>query len=138
MKNTLLVGVMLAAFAQVAAAQGADIHTRCGENGGHISIAADTQVFNYEATVSGTTVAFIGVLEVFHNGVLKSSNLQVVLLPPPSYVFDAPVNMSNWGLQAGDQVTFRFKVLKLGSGALLGCHTLIGDVTAANTGSATQ
>lgn len=135
MKHSLLVGVVLAAFAQVAGAQGADIHTRCGENGGHISICESTQVFNYEATISGVAVGYIATLEVYHNGVLKASIVQAVLFPPPAYVFAAPVNMSTWGLRAGDEVTFRLKVVKLGSGSLLGCHSLIGDVTAANTGS---
>lgn len=136
MKHSLLVGIIMAGFAQVAAAQGADIHTRCGENGGHVSIAADTQVYSYEATISGCSVAYIATLEVFHNGVLKASSVQVVLFPPTSYLFASPVNMSNWGLREGDQVTFRLKVAKLGSGSLLACHSLIGDVTAATTGSA--
>ena len=138
MKHTFLAVGLMIALANTASAQITEIHSRCTENGGHITIAEDTQVFNYEATISGTSVAFIATLEVYHNGILKASSVQAVLFPPPSYLFTAPVNMANWGLHAGDQVTFRLKVVKLGSGNLLGTHTMTGDVTPAGTGSATQ
>jgi hypothetical protein len=129
---------MVVGLAQVAAAQGADIHTRCDENGSHFSLSASTQVFNYEATISGATVAHVATLEVYHNGVLKSVTAQVVLLPPPSYVFAAPVNMGTWGLRAGDQVTFRLKVVKLGSSQVLATHTMTGDVTPDEPGPKTE
>jgi len=122
---------MIIGFANLAAAQGADIHTHCGSNGSHFSLAADTQTFNYEATISGSTVAYVVVLDVYHNGALRSSTTEVVLFPPPSYQFSASVNTSSWGLRAGDNVTFRLRVLGLTFGNLLASHTLIGDVVPA-------
>jgi len=132
-KHVLLVGSMIVGFANAAAAQGADIHTRCGPSGSHFSLAADTQTFNYEATVSGSTEAYVVVLEVYHNGALRSTTTQVVLFPPQSYLFSASVDMSSWGLRAGDNVTFRLNVLGLTFGNLLATHSLIGDVVAPET-----
>lgn len=138
MKQALLVGSMLFGFANLAWAQGADIHTRCGESGSNFNLAVSTPVFSYEATISGCTVAFMATLEVYHNGVLKEVNAQTVLLPQAEYAFAAPVDMSSWGLKPGDTVTFRLKVVRLGLGGLLASHSLTGDVTPAQTGSSTQ
>jgi hypothetical protein len=130
-KHALLVVGLVVAFANLAAAQGADIHTRCGESGSHFTLAADTQTFNYEASISGCSVAFVATLEVFHNGILKSLSVKTVLIPPPCYQFTAPVDMSSWGLAPGDQVTFRLTVVRLGSTNVIASHTLTGDVVPA-------
>ena len=130
MKQVLLVGSMVVALSNLAVAQGMDVHTRCGESGAHFDLAADTQLFNYEATISGVTGAYVATLEVYHNGVLKASVPQVVVGSPPIYLFAAPVDMASWGLRAGDQVTFRLRVVRLGGG-LLSLHTTIGDVVPA-------
>ena len=128
MKQALLVGALIIGLSNVAAAQGVEVHTCYGPSGTHIPVPADTQTFNYEATVSGGFAAYTVFLDVFHNGVLKSTTLQVVLFPPPNYLFNVAVNMSSWGLTAGDHVTFRCRVVGLAFGKLLASHTLIGDV----------
>ena len=138
MKHLLLVGSMVVALSNIAAAQGTNIHTRCGENGSSFSLAAGTQVFNYEATISGASVAHVATLEVYHNGVVKSVTSQVVLFPSTSYVFAAPVDMSSWGLRVGDQVTFRLKVVKLGLPQSLAVHSMTGVVTPAEPGPKTE
>lgn len=128
MKIALLIGSIVLALANVANAQGSEIYTRCGESGSHFALAADTQTFNYEASISGCSVAFVATLEVFHNGILKTVAVKTVLFPPPCYQFNAPVDMSSWGLLPGDQVTFRLTVVRLGSTHVLASHTLTGDV----------
>jgi hypothetical protein len=127
-KNALLAGSIVFVLSNVANAQGSEIYTRCGPSGSHFTLAADTQTFNYEASISGCSVAFVATLEVFHNGILKSTTANTVLLPPPCYQFNAPVNMSSWRLAPGDQVTFRLTVVRLGSTNVLASHTLTGDV----------
>src|SRR5688572_10789185 len=112
----------------VSFAQGTDIHTRCTPPGGHFILDANTPIFNYEATISGTTLAYVATLDVFHNGVRKATFLQTVLVPPPSYSFIAPVGMESWGLKAGDTVTFSLRVVSLGLGKLLSQHVIFGDV----------
>ena len=138
MKHLLLVGGMVVALSNIAAAQGTNIHTRCGESGSSFSLAAGTQVFNYEATISGASVAYVATLEVYLNGVVKSVTSQVVLFPSTSYLFAAPVDMSSWGLKAGDQVTFRLKVVKLGLPQILAVHSMTGDVTPSEPGPKTE
>ncbi len=130
-KHALLVGAVILGLANTASAQITDVHTRCGENGSHFILGALTETFNYEATVCGNTVAYAVTLDVYHNGVLKSTTTDLQLLPPPSYLFSASVNMSSWGLRAGDSVTFRLRVLSVTLGNLLASHTLIGDVVPA-------
>jgi hypothetical protein len=116
-------------LSNLAAAQGTNIHTCLGANGSEFLLDAATQVFNYEATVSGCSVAHVTTLEVFHNGVLKASFSQVMVAPPPAYLFAAPVDMTKWGLKAGDTVTFRLKVVRLGLfGPILATHSLTGNV----------
>lgn len=127
------------ALANVAVAQGSEIHSCYGPSGSHFALSADTQTFNYQATISGATVAYAATLEVYHNGVLKTTSAQVVLLPPPSYEFIAPVDMSSWGLRSGDAVTFRLKVVRLGLfGGLLASHSLTGDVVCQSPESKTE
>jgi len=136
-KQVLLVGSMVVALSNIAVAQGSEVYTRCGSCGSHFDLAADTQLFNYEATISGVTGAYVATLEVYHNGVLKASVPQVVVGSPPIYLFAAPVDMATWGLRAGDQVTFRLRVVRLGGG-LLSLHTTIGDVVPAECESANE
>ena len=138
-KQALLVGGLMMALANVAVAQGSEIHSCYGPSGSHFALEADTQTFNYQATISGATVAYVATLEVYHNGILKSTTAQVVVLPPPSYEFNAPVNMSSWGICPGDAVTFRLKVVRLGLfGGLLATHSLTGDVVPPGQGSKTE
>jgi len=137
-KHAILVVGLVVALANAASAQITEVHTRCGENGSTFSLAAGTQVFNYEATISGASVAHVATLEVYHNGVVKSVTSQVVLFPSTSYVFAAPVDMSSWGLRVGDQVTFRLKVVKLGLPQILAVHSMTGVVTPAEPGPKTE
>jgi hypothetical protein len=137
-KHAILVVGFAVALANSASAQITEVHTRCLENGSHFSLSADTQVFNYEAAISGATAGYVATLEVYHNGVLKSVVTQAVVLPPPSFLFATPVNMGAWGLKPGDQVTFRLKVVKLGSMQILATHSLTGDVTADEPGPKTE
>jgi hypothetical protein len=92
-------------------------------------LSPDIQTFNYDATISGTTVAYVATLDVFHNGVRKGTYVQVVALPPvEGYRFSAAVDLSQFGLKAGDNVTFRLQVTGLAWGKPLGFHTLLGIV----------
>jgi hypothetical protein len=128
-KHALLGGVFVVALANVAAAQGTNIHSCYGGSGSEFSLAADTQTFNYTATISGTTVAYVATLDVFHNGVRKGTYTQVVALPPvEGYRFSAAVDLSQFGLNSGDNVTFRLSVTGLTFGKLMGVHTLLGLV----------
>lgn len=127
MKHALLVGSLVVALANTAAAQGSEVYTRLGGNGSHFNLSLDTQTFHYEATISGSTLAYVATLEVFHNGVLKATSVQAGA-PLISMNFAAQVDMSAWGLASGDQVTFRLKVVAVGLGHLLASHTVTGDV----------
>ena len=138
MKHSILVVGLVVGLANAASAQITEVHTRCGENGSHFSLPAGTPVFNYEATISGASVAYVATLEVYLNGVVKSVTSQVVLFPSTSYLFAAPVDMSSWGLKAGDQVTFRLKVVKLGLPQILAVHSMTGDVTPSEPGPKTE
>ncbi|HZL72623.1 MAG TPA: hypothetical protein VFC86_09190 [Planctomycetota bacterium] len=138
MKHAILVVGLVVGLANAASAQITEVHTRCGENGSHFSLAAGTSVFNYEATICGATVGYVATLEVFHNGILKHVSAQVVLFPPPGYLFASAVNMGSWGLTPGDQVTFRLKVVRLGSTQILAGHLMTGDVTPAEPGPKTE
>jgi hypothetical protein len=127
LKHALLVGSLVVALANTAAAQGSEVYTRLGENGSHFNLAADTQTFLYEATVSASTLAYVATLEVFHNGVLKATSAQAGA-PLIKLNFAAQVDMSAWGLASGDQVTFRLNVVAVGLGQLLASHTVTGNV----------
>jgi len=127
-KQALLVGALVLGMADVSFAQGMDIHNRFGPSGTHFLLPSDTQSFQYEASISGSTVAYQVVLEVFLNGVLKAVNLETVLLPPPVYQYSCPIDMSSWGLRPGDTVVFRAKVVGLTLGKILASDVLIGDV----------
>ena len=127
-KHVLLVGALVVGLSNVAAAQGMEIHNRLGPSGTHFPMPADTQSFGYEATVCGGIGAYSVMLDVYHNGILKSSSIQIVLLPPPSYQYYSHVDMTCWGLKPGDLVTFRCRVVGLAFGKILASHTLHGDV----------
>ena len=118
MKQALLVGSLVVGLSNLAFAQGSEVYTRWGTSGSTISLAADTQVFQYDATVSESTLASVATLEVYHNGVLKCVRTQLgdPMLP---LNFSAQVDMASWGLRAGDTVTFRLKVSAIGTGQIL-------------------
>lgn len=128
MKQALLVGAILLGASNLASAQIIEIHNRFGPSGSHCLLPSDTQSFHYEASITGSTVAYQVVLEVFHNGVLKAVNLETVLFPPPVYQYSCPIDMSSWGLKPGDTVVFRAKAVGLTLGKILGSDVLIGDV----------
>jgi len=128
-KQTILGGVLCVVLSNVAYAQGTNIHSRLGECGSHTVITADTQSYCYEATISGTTLAYVATLDVFHNGVRKASFLQTVLIPPPVHAFNAPIAMESWGLKPGDTITFSLKVVS--GGKILAHHVTYGDVVEA-------
>ena len=127
MKQALLVGTLVFGLSNLAVAQGSEVHSRLGQNGSTIQISEDTQVFSYEATVSGSTLASVATLEVYHNGVLKCVRTQVgdPMLP---LNFSAQVDMASWGLRAGDTVTFRLKVSAIATGQILALYGLTGEV----------
>ena len=127
-KNALVVGAVLFASANVASAQGMEIHSRWGDSGTQIALPADTQCFNYEATITGGVAAYMIVLDVYHNGVLKEVHTQVVLWPRLQYKYSVPVELGCWGLATGDTVTFKCRVVGLNLGNLLATHTLTGNV----------
>jgi len=129
-KQSLLVAALVIGLADVSFAQGMDIHNRFGPSGSHCQASCETQCFLYEATVTGGTSAYQIVLEVYHNGVLKSLNLETVLVPPPVYEYSCPVNMSSWGIRPGDTVTFRAKVVGLAFGKIYATDTLFADIVA--------
>ena len=138
-KNVLLAGSMLVGLANAASAQITEIHSCYGPSGSHFVLGPETQTFNYQATISGATVAYVATLDVYLNGNLQTTSSQVVVAPPPSYLFSAPVNMASWGLRPGDAVTFRLRVVRLGSyGGLLAAHSLTGDVVAVKSESGTE
>lgn len=128
MKQSLLVAALVFGLADVSFAQGMDIHNRYGESGTHCQVSCDTQSFLYEATVTGGTVAYQIVLEVYHNGILKALNLETVLLPPPVYHYSCPVDMASWGLRPGDTVTFKAKVVGLVLGKIYATDVLFADI----------
>lgn len=117
-------------ISNVASAQGMEIHNRYGDSGTHFQLPADTQVFNYGATITGGQVAYQIILRVYHNDVLKATSSKTVALPPPVYEYSTPVNMSGWGLRPGDNVTFVCTVVSLSLGKILAVDYLYGDVVA--------
>jgi hypothetical protein len=127
-KQALLVAALVVGASNLASAQIIEIHNRFGPSGTHFQLPSDTRSFCYEASITGSTTAYQVVLEVFHNGVLKATNLETVLLPPPVYEYSCPIDMSSWGLRPGDTVTFRVKVVGLTLGKILGSDVLFGDV----------
>lgn len=128
-KQTILIVGLFLGLANSASAQIIDIHSRSGDNGANFFLDDSAAVFHYEATVSGCDVAHVTTLEVFHNGNLKLVVSMTVLVPPTSYVFSTPVDMTTWGLKPGDSVTFKLTVVKIGLfGPLLASHTLFGNV----------
>ena len=129
MKQLLLVSSMVVGLSTAVHAQGIDVHTCYGPSGTEVGLTAGTETFHYNATISGTTLAYVATLDVFHNGVRKGSYTQVVALPPvEGYRFSAAVDLSQFGLKAGDNVTFRLNVVGLTFGKLMGVHTLFGIV----------
>ena len=68
MKHALLGGMFVVVLANVAAAQGTNIHSCLGSSGSEISLSPDIQTFNYDATISGTSVAYVATLDVFSDG----------------------------------------------------------------------
>ena len=128
MKHLTVVGVLLFAAAGDACAQITEIQSRWGGSGSHFPLSSGTQTFLYQATI-GCSVPFQVQLEVYHNGVLKHTNLQIVPVPQTSYAYSCQVAMASWGLSQGDTVTFSLKVLDAASGAVLATHLLYGDVT---------
>jgi len=128
-KHLIVVGVLSIAAAGDACAQITEIQSRWGGSGSHFQLSSGTQTFLYQATVTGCTAPFQVQLEVFHNGVLKHTDVKFVPIPQTSYVYTCPVGMSGWGLNQGDTVTFALKVIDSASGAVLATHLLYGDVT---------
>jgi hypothetical protein len=126
--KVLLIGALFVAVADVALAQGMDIQNRFGPSGTHFQLPADTQAFNYEATITGGTVSYRIEFKVFVNGVLKLSAEEVVAPAPPVYHYSSLVNMSTWGLKPGDVVTFQASVVDLVQGNVLDVDYLYGDV----------
>jgi hypothetical protein len=128
-KHLLLVGSMVVGLSNAVHAQGIDVHTCYGPSGTEVELTSGTETFQYTATISGTTVAYVATLDVFHNGVRKGTYTQVVALPPvEGYRFSAAVDLSQFGLKSGDNVTFRLAVTGLTFGKLMGVHTLLGLV----------
>jgi len=127
-KQALVVAVLFGAVATEALAQGADINTRWGPSGSHFSLSAGTQTFGYEATITGATAPFEVKLEVYHNGVLKFTDVKVVPIPVTPFAYSCSVGMDTWGLRSGDVVTFILTVIDTASGATLATHHLYGDV----------
>jgi hypothetical protein len=127
-KHAFVGVVALIALSNEAMAQGVEVHTRWGGSGSHVTLSPQTQVFGYEATVSGATVPYEVKLQVLHNGVLKFTNSRVVPNPIPPFFYSYPVGMGTWGLAAGDSVTFVLTVTDIATGAVLATHNLIGEV----------
>jgi hypothetical protein len=127
-KHALVVAVLFGAVASESRAQGADINTRWGPSGSHLALSPGTQTFGYQATITGVSVPFEVHLEVYHNGVLKFTNSNLVPIPVSPYFYSCSVGMGTWGLCSGDVVTFVLKVKDTASGATLATHTLYGDV----------
>ncbi len=123
----MVVGVLFCAAASDVSAQISDIHTRWGPSGTHMSLPAGTQTFNYEATITNSTTPYQIKLEVYHNGVLKFTDIDVVAVAG-AYSYSQSVAMTNWGLSGGDLVTFVCKVIDPATGATLATHFLYGDV----------
>ena len=128
MKKSLLVVALVLGLSDVASAQGMDIHNRYGASGTHFDLPANTQTFNYGATITGGTLAYKVSLQVYHNDVLKAVFLRIVALPPPEYQYSQNVNMGGWGLKPGDDVTFVCTVIGLALGNILDVDYLHGDV----------
>jgi hypothetical protein len=128
-KQALLVGSLVIGLSNLAAAQGSEVYTRWGGSGSTFCLGSETQVFAYEATVSGCTLVSMDILEVYHNGVLKSVQTQLGALGTTTV--KAQIDMSTWGLRAGDHVTFRLKVAAIGTGQILALHHLTGEVVSA-------
>jgi len=124
----LLAGLFVLLSSDAAWAQVIDIHNRFGPSGTHFQLAANTQAFNYQATVTGGTAPYKIVLKVFVNGVLKMSAEEIVSPAPPTYNYSCLVQMSSWGLRSGDVVTFKASVIDLLQGNVLDLDYLYGDV----------
>lgn len=123
----MVVGVLFGAAANESFAQGIDVHSRWGPSGTHISLAEGPQTFSYEAIITASTTPYQIRLEVYHNGVLKFTDTEVVVVPG-SYSYSQAVAMNDWELSGGDLVTFVLKVIDPASGATLATHYLYGDV----------
>jgi hypothetical protein len=126
--KVLLVGALVIAASNPAWAQITEIHNRFGPSGTHFQLPADTQAFNYEATITGGINPYRIELKVFVNGVLKMSAEEGVSPAPPIYQYSCLVNMSTWGLKPGDVVTFQASVVDLVQGNVLDVDYLYGDV----------
>lgn len=128
MKHLMIVGVLSAVMAGDALAQGSEIYTRWGPSGSHVQLAEGAQIFHYDATISSTCAHYTIKLEVYHNSVQKFTSASPGGVPGVPLVYGCPVDMTTWGLVAGDLVTFVLKVIDTASGATLATHVLYGDV----------
>jgi len=129
LRYALLVGALLLGASNMASAQGMEIHNRFGPSGTHFQLPAQSPSFLYEATIcGGGTQGYKIQLDVYHNGVLKSSSTEIVAIPPTEYQYSSHVNMSLWGLLPGDCLTFTCKVSRLSDGAVLAVDHLFGDL----------
>jgi hypothetical protein len=126
-KHLIVMGILSFAAGD-AFAQGSDINSRWGPSGSHFTLSSSTQSFLYEATISGMANPYEVKLQVFHNGVLKLTDVKPVHIPFHPFLYSCPVGMGAWGLQSGDTVTFVLTVTDMATGAVLGTHCLIGDV----------
>jgi len=132
-KQSLLVAALMLGLSDVASAQILEIHNRYGASGTHFDLPAGTQTFNYGATITGGTLAYKVMLQVYHNDVLKAVFLKIVALPPTEYQYSQDVNMASWGLKPGDKVTFVCTVIGLALGNILDVDFLHGDVVSGGT-----
>lgn len=128
MKQTLLVVALVVGVSNVASAQGMEIHNRYGASGTHFDLPANTQNFNYGATITGGTLAYKILLQVYHNDVLKGVFIKIVALPPAEYQYSQNITMGAWGLKPGDKVTFICTAVGLALGNILDVDYLHGDV----------
>ena len=128
MRYALLVGALLLGASNVASAQIIEIHNRIGPSGTHFQMPAQTLSYTYEATICGGTEGYKVQLDVYHNGVLKSSSSEVVGIPQGEYEFSKQVNMGLWGQLSGDCLTFTCTVSRLSDGAVLAVDHLYGDL----------
>ena len=128
MKHLAIVGVLVVSASNQVMAQGMEINNRFGPSGTHTSLPANVQSFDYEATVSGALCPFEIKLWVYVNGMLRVYHQEAVGFPVPNYQFSCPIDMSCWGLQPGDLVTFICRVVDSSTGAILDTDYLYGDV----------
>jgi hypothetical protein len=73
---------------------------------GPLCVASDATSSTYVATVT-TNYDFWLHLIVFHNGTSKHDSTTYVVNSGPTYVFSKVVDMTGWGMQAGDHLNYR-------------------------------